>query len=61
LKIIVDKNSYIEIKADKNKKLNLIFKTKKDSKTTVVLTAKLNAEQLDQLIAKLVSLKTKVD
>lgn len=61
MKIEVDENSFIEIKIDEGKKLNLIFKTKKDSKTTLVLTAKLNSEQLDDLITYLVSSKLKVE
>lgn len=60
MKLQIDQNSYIEIKTDKDHKLNLIFKVKKDSKTTIVMTAKLNSEQLDDLIAYLVTSKTKV-
>lgn len=61
MKLEIDQNSHIEVKADHDNKLNLIFRTKKDSKTTIVLTAKLDSEQLDELITYLVSLKTKVN
>lgn len=60
MKLEIDRDSYIEVKADYNQKLNLIFKTKKDEKTTLILTAKLDAEQLDELITYLVSSKLKV-
>jgi hypothetical protein len=61
MKLEIDQNSYIEVKTDHDKKLNLIFKTKKDSKTTIVLTAKLDADQLDELITYLVSSKIRVE
>jgi len=61
MKLEIDQNSYIEVKTDHDNKLNLIFKTKKDSKTTIVLTAKLDAEQLDELITYLVSSKPRVE
>lgn len=61
MKLEIDQNSYIEVKTDHDNKLNLIFKTKKDSKTTIVLTAKLDADQLDELITYLVSSKPRVE
>ena len=61
MKVQLDGDDYIEVDADIDKKLNLVFKTKKDSKTTLIISAKLNGIQLNQLIAALVSQKLKVD
>lgn len=60
MKIKLEDDSYIEVKTDEDQKLNLIFKTKKDEKTTLILNAKLNADQLNKLVAGLVSQKIKV-
>lgn len=59
MKIELDKDNIIETKLTPDQKVNIIFKTKKDNKTTVVLTASLSASQVEQLVAGLVSLKVK--
>ncbi len=59
MKINLDEDNSLEVKSDLNNKLNLIFKSKQDTKTTI-LAAKLDAQQMDKLIAQLISLKAKV-
>lgn len=60
MKIIIDNTSYLEVTED-NSKLFLTLKTKKDDKTTVLVTAKLNSEQISKLVTALISLKPQVD
>ena len=60
MKITIDEDSSIDISEDSSK-LVLSIKTKKDDKTTVLITAKLNAEHLNKLITSLVSLKPMVE
>lgn len=59
MKIKLDENNEILVSIDKDKKLMLSFKTKKD-KSHILISAKLNKEQLDDLVTNIVSLKLKV-
>lgn len=59
MKIELDKDSYLEAKLDNEKKVSLVFKTKKDATTSIVISAKLEIEQVEELIASLVSLKVR--
>lgn len=60
MKINLDDGSYLDFSVDMNKKLNILFKLKKDETSTIFLTAKLNQTQLENLITFLVSNKIKV-
>lgn len=59
MKLKLEDDSLIEISTSDGK-LILKFKTKKDERTTVIMSASLNAEQLNKLITGLVSSKLKV-
>lgn len=59
MKIKLDENNEILVSVDKDKKLMLSLKTKKD-KSHVLISAKLNKEQLDDLVTSIVALKLKV-
>jgi hypothetical protein len=59
MKISLDENDEIIVSVDKDKKASLSLKTKKDN-GYILISAKLNRNQLDDLITNLVSLKLKV-
>lgn len=60
MRIDLNDDSYLEVKYDPSGKAAIIFRIKKDSKSTIVLTAKLDSAQIDDLVAQLVMLKSKV-
>lgn len=59
MKISLDEQNYIELNEEKEE-VSLSIKTKKDKTTTVLITAKLNSDHLDKLIANLVAMRARM-
>jgi hypothetical protein len=61
MKVMVGKTNaeYIEAKLDGSGKLDLSIRTHTSDKKAVLITAKLDTDQLDKLIANLILLKSK--
>jgi hypothetical protein len=62
MKVYIDKDNhdYIEIKKDNDGNVDLSIRTKKDKKTGLVITAKLDLDSLDKIIANLILLKSRI-
>ena len=60
MKIKVDETSHIEVKVSEERKLVLSMKTDKDDRTSYVISMSLNSNNLDTLIAELISKKSRV-
>ena len=58
----LDKESsdYIEVKNDSKKSVDLSIKTNTEDKKSIILTAKLDGDVLDKLIANLILLKSRI-
>jgi predicted transcriptional regulator len=58
MKIYLDDNSnYIEIKKSKNELIDLSIRVNKEDKTSLIVTANLNIEAIDNIIATLITFK----
>lgn len=53
-------DNFLDIKVDDDDMLNLSIRVKNDPKKITLVSAKLDSEELDRLIAYMVSLKIKV-
>lgn len=53
-----DKNDYLEVKGDGEGCVDLSIRTLNNQKTSFIITAKLNTEVLDKIIANLILLKS---
>ncbi len=62
MKVYVDKDSsdYIETKEDGRGSVDISIRAKTDQSSTVIITAKMNSDVLDKVIANLILLKSKV-
>jgi len=62
MKMYLDKESsdYIEVKNDSKKSVDLSIKTNTEDKKSIILTAKLDGDVLDKLIANLILLKSRI-
>jgi len=60
MKLKLDDKNYMEIAVDIEGKLNISIKARKNNNTIVLVTAKLNEEELDTLIKTLVFMKPKM-
>jgi hypothetical protein len=62
MKVYVDKETsdYIETKDDGKGSVDISIRAKTDSLSSVIITAKMNSEVLDKVIANLILLKSKV-
>ena len=61
MRIILDKDSYIDVKEDPiDAVVRLSIKTKTDNNTVVIITTVLTVEQINKLITALVTLKSKI-
>jgi hypothetical protein len=56
MKIFLDESSYLSLKTE-NKNLILSIKTKDEEGKTLVLSAKLDAKKVEDITAKLISMK----
>ena len=61
MKVFIDRENsdYVEIKNDGAGSVDLSIRTKKDSNSSIIITAKLNDEVLDKLITNLIILKSR--
>ena len=61
MKIYVDKDAsdYIETKSDGRGSVDLSIRAKADNSSSVIITAKLNSDVLDKVIANLILLKSR--
>jgi len=62
MKIVVDNETrdYIEVKENFKKGIDLSIRARNLDKSSIIITANLNQEQLDKLITQLVILKSKI-
>jgi len=61
MKVFIDKENsdYVEIKEDEKGNVNFSIRTKKNDNTNIIITAKLNEDILDKIIANLILLKSR--
>lgn len=62
MKVYIDKESsdYIETREDGKGSVDISIRAKTDNLSSVIITAKMNSDVLDKLIANLILLKSKV-
>lgn len=60
MKIKLDDNSYIEVSLEKDDRVSLSIFAYKNKNSSVLVTTKLDADSLDDLITELVSLTPRV-
>ncbi len=56
----MNSNDYVELKKQKDGIVDLSIRTSTEAKSTIIITAKLNQENLDKMLAHLMLLKAEV-